>query len=341
MAEYVEIVQDIQKSKYAPVYFLQGEEPFFIDNIVGHIEGNALDEAQKSFNQYVFYGKEVDFPTVLSTARKFPMMGERQVVIVKEAQELKGWNKEENQKLLTGYLDNPVPSTILVFAHKYKVLDNRTKIAKALVSKSIFLNSKKIYDNQIPGWIQSYAKARNAAVSQKAVMLLSENIGNNLQRLSNEIEKLLLNCKEGQEIDDKAVHRFVGISKDFNVFELQNALTAGNFAKALKITNYFAANPSNHPLVLTIFNLFSYFSKLLLVHQSPQKDKNSIARAIGVNPFFANEYLAASNRYSLPVVLRNIKFIQEADLNSKGVGFNMSKDKEVELLKELIFKLMH
>ncbi|MDH5609810.1 MAG: DNA polymerase III subunit delta, partial [Cyclobacteriaceae bacterium] len=322
-------------------YFLQGEEPFFIDNIISHIEANALDDSQKGFNQYVLYGRDADVPTILSVARKYPMMGERQVVIVKEAQELKGLNKEDNQKMLVAYLENPLPSTVLVFGYKYKNIDKRTKFGKAIEKNSVFLHSKRIYDNQVPGWIQSYAQARQVRVSQRAVMLLSENIGNNLQRLSNEIEKLLLNVGEGGEISEKEVHRFVGISKEYNIFELQNALSVGNLAKALKIANFFSANPSNNPLVLTLFSLFSYFTKLLLIHESPSKEKNALASRIGVNPFFVEEYLAAARRYSLPRVLQNIELIHQADLHSKGIGFSMGKDKEGELLKELVFNLMY
>ena len=340
MAEYSTIINEIQSGKYAPVYFLQGEEPFFIDNIIDHIETNALDEAQKDFNQYVLYGKETDITTIIGTARKYPMMGERQVVIVKEAQELRGWNKEETATLLASYLENPLPSTILVFGHKYKALDKRTKISKAFEKNAIMMTSKKIYDNQIPSWIQSYAKARKVSLSQKAVMLLSENIGNNLQRLSNEIEKLLVNVQEGQEIDEKAIHRYVGISKDYNVFELQSALSAGNHEKALRIVNYFNANPGNHPTVLTLANLFSYFSKLLLIHSSPSQDKNAVAQLIGVHPFFANEYITASRRYPLGRVRENIQLIHEADLKSKGIDYNTNKDREAGMLKELVFRLM-
>ena len=336
--DYAEIVEASASGNYSPVYFLQGEEPFFIDNIVEHIETNALDDTQKSFNQYVLYGKEVDIPLIMNTARKFPMMGEKQVVIIKEAQEMKGWNKEDHQSLLMNYLDNPVPSTILVFAYKYKTLDKRTKVAKAFSKNAVFFSSKKIYDNQVPSWIQSYTKARGVEIKQKAVMLLAENIGNNLQRLSNEIEKLLLNTK-GKAIGEDAVHLYVGISKEYNIFELQAALSSKNGLKAQKIAKYFASNPSNHPMVLTIFNLFSYFSKLLLAHHSPQKDKSTIARVIGVHPFFAEEYIAALRHYPLNVVIRNLQFIQQADLASKGVDQLVTSDGD--LLKELLFKLMN
>jgi DNA polymerase-3 subunit delta len=341
MGDYNSIIREIQEGKFAPVYFLHGDEPFFIDNITSHIENNVLDETQKSFNQYVLYGKDTNFQQILSTAKKYPMMGERQVVIVKEAQDLKGWNNEQENDLFIHYLENPLPSTILLFAHKYKSLDKRKKLSKVIEKHSVAFESKKIYDNQVPSWIQSYAGARGAEITPKAVHLLAENIGNNLQRLSNEIEKLLLNVPKGLAIDDKAVHRHVGISKEYNVFELQKAIGMGNFNKALKIVKYFAANPTNNPIILTIGSLFSYFSKLLLLHTNQASDPQTIARVLKISPRFAPEYVSALKHYNLVKVLNNIQLIHEADLHSKGIGYNLTKGKEGELLKELVFKLMH
>ncbi|MFY0600576.1 MAG: DNA polymerase III subunit delta [Cyclobacteriaceae bacterium] len=339
MAEYNEIIRDLQKAVYAPVYFLQGDEPFFIDNIIDHIEAQALDEAQKSFNQYVLYGKEVNFTDILNVARKYPMMGERQVVIVKEAQEIKDWKKEDAQSLLISYLEQPLPSTVLVFGHKYKSLDRRTKVAKSLAKHALFLDSKKLYDNQVPSWVRSYADAIGAKFTDKAIAILCENIGNNLQRLANELNKLQLNIKDGQQIDDLAVQKYVGISKDYNVFELQKALSIRNEAKAYKIIQYFAANPSSNPLVLIISNLYQYFVKLLILHQNGARDKNEAARLIGVNPFFASEYLQAIRQYPKHTVVKNIKAIGKADLQSKGIGFGTMKEKDI--LTELIFNIFH
>ncbi|MEO9475644.1 MAG: DNA polymerase III subunit delta [Cyclobacteriaceae bacterium] len=339
MADYNQIIKDLQKEVYAPVYFLQGDEPFFIDNIIEHIEVKALDDSQKSFNQYVLYGKEINFTDVLNVARKYPMMGERQVVIIKEAQDIKDWKKEDAQNLLISYLENPLPSTVLVFGHKYKSLDKRTKVAKALAKSTVFLDSKKLYDNQIPGWVRSYAEAIGAKLTDKAVMILCENIGNNLQRLANELEKLKLNVKEGQQIDDLAVQKYVGISKDYNVFELQKALSIRNEVKAYKIIRFFAANPSANPLVLIISNLYIYFTKLMILHQNGARDKNEAARLIGVNPFFASEYLQAARNYPLPAVVKNIQHISKADLQSKGIG--SAPMKEGDILTELIFNLLH
>lgn len=339
MADYNEIIKNLNNNVYAPVYFLQGDEPFFIDNIISHIELKALDETQKSFNQYVLYGKEVSFTDILNVARKYPMMGERQVVIIKEAQEIREWKKEEAQNLLISYLENPLPSTILVFGYKYKSLDKRTKVAKNLSKNSVFLDSKKLYDNQISGWVRSYTDAMGVKFTDKAIAILCENIGNNLQRLANELTKLQLNVKEGQAIDDVAVQKYVGISKDYNVFELQKALSIRNEVKAYKIIRYFAANPSANPLVLIVSNLYQYFTKLLILHQKGARDKNEAAQLIGVNPFFATEYLQAMRYYSLPVVVRNIKAIGKADCQSKGIGF--ASMKEGDILTELIFNLLH
>ncbi len=339
MAEYAQIINDLQAAKYAPVYFLQGEETFFVDNIIDNIEANALDETQKSFNQYVLYGKDISFSDILNVARKYPMMGERQVVIIKEAQEIKDWKKEDAQKLLMSYLENPLASTILVFGHKYKTLDRRIKVAKVIEKNSVFFTSKKIYDDKVPGWVMAYAKATGAGITEKAVMILSENIGNNLQRLANEIDKLKINVPEGQMIDDVAVQKFVGISKDYNTFELQKAISLKDEARVFKIVEYFSANPSANPLILIVANLYAYFTKLLLIHHKGASDKNSVASAIGINPYFVTEYLQAARNYPLEQVLRNIEFIHQADLQSKGIGFATMK--ESSILRELVFKLMH
>lgn len=339
MAEFAQVVKDIQLRKFAPVYFLQGEETFFIDNIMEHIENLALEESQKSFNQYVLYGKETSFEQVISTARKYPMMGDRQVILVKEAQEMKGWQKEQDQNLLLNYLENPMPSTVLAFAYKYKTLDKRTKIGKSIGKLTVNILSKSLYDNQVPSWIQGYVKAVDASITDPACMLLAENIGNNLQRLANEVDKLLLNVGDSKQIDDKLVHKYVGISKEYNTFELQKAIGSRNEVKAFKIVRHFADNPKNNPLILTLFSLYSYFSKLLLVHQSGTQDQNQLARIIGVNPYFVKEYLVAAGNYNLPIVLRNLDHLYKADLESKGIESIGKKEREV--LTELIYKLMN
>lgn len=337
-SDYTEILKDIKNGNFAPVYFLQGEETFFIDNIIDNIENSALDESQRSFNQIVLYGKDTSLTDVIGAARRYPMMGERQVVIVKEAQEMRDWTKDDKQTLVINYLENPLTSTILIFGYKYKSIDKRTKFGKIVEKNSVFLHSKKLYDNQVPDWIRSFSKAKGVKIDDAAVMMLSENIGNNLQRLANEIEKLLLNVKD-QTIDAAMVQRYVGISKDYNIFELQKALSSMNKLKAHKIADYFAANSGNNPLVLTIYSLFSYFSKLLLIHHAENKNDKAIASLIGVNPFFVKEYLQAVRNYPVHKVAQNIKYLHEADMQSKGIGY--ATKKEGPVLTELVYKLMN
>ena len=338
MAEYVQVLKDIQSRKFSSVYFFQGEETFFIDSLMQEIEKLALHESERSFNQYVLYGKETSFEQIITTARKFPMMGQKQVILVKEAQEIRGWQKESDQNLLLNYLENPTLSTILAFAYKYKTLDKRTKLGKLVDKLTVSVLSKPIYNDKISGWILGYVKTLDASITNSACMLLAESIGNNLQRLANEIIKLLLNVGDNKVIDDSMVHKYVGISKEYNTFELQKAIGMRNHTKAMKIINFFAENPKNNPLILTLFSLYSYFSKLVLVHQSGDQDSNKLARIIGVNPSFINEYLVAARHYKLPVALRNLEFLYKADLESKGIDAVGKKEREI--LTELVFKLM-
>ena len=342
MAEYSEIFKDIKAKKYAPVYFLHGEESFFINTLVDHLENELLDESQKSFNQYILYGKEIDINQIIATARKFPMMGDHQLIVVKEAQDIKDWKKSQSIEALIHYLRTPVPSTILVFAYQQKSLDKRSKLFKTLITTTVMMEAKKIYDNQIEPWIQNYLDTKSLQMTQKGIMMLSENIGNNLQRLSIEINKLAMNIPKGVEINEQHIQNYVGINRDYNIFELQKAVSFGDYSKAYRIVEYFTLNLNKNPFVITIGQLFNYFNKILIIHQSSVKEKQHIASVIGVNPFFVGEYLNASKRYSLSIVLRNIEFIHDADLKFKGIKpFVSSKGKEGALLKELIFKLMH
>ncbi len=339
MAEYNEIIKAQQQGRFAMVYFLHGDEPFFIDNIIENVELNALDDAQKSFNQYILYGKETSITDILNIARKYPMMGERQVVIVKEAQEMRSWRSDEQTGFLIQYLENPTPSTVLVFGYKYKTLDKRTKIAKAIEKGAETMLSKRLYDNQIPDWLKSYSKLKDVNLSVRAAMIMSENIGNNLQRLANEVDKLKLNVKKGEEVNEQMVQKYVGISKDYNSFELQSAIALKNNARAFKIVKYLAANGSANPLVMTLGSLFSFFTKLLLLHHARAADKQEVARLIGVHPYFATEYLQAKSNFPEPAVIKNLQFIHEADLQSKGIGY--ASMTEGDILKELVYKLLH
>lgn len=333
------ILKDLKNNTYAPVYFLQGEEAYYIDLISDYIAGNALDESAKSFNQTILYGKDVDISAILNHAKRYPMMSERQVVIVKEAQEIQNFAKQDSQKILEQYLKNPLPSTILVFCHKYKVLDGRKSIAKVLDQYAVVVTSKAIYDNQVPDWIQRYISEKGFAITEKAKQMLADNIGANLERLSNEIDKMTLNFQSGEKIDEAAVQKFVGISKDFNVFELQKALAVKDVVKSNRIVNYFAANPKSHPAIPVIALLYMFYSKLLIVHHTGDKSERALAGKLGVNPYFVKEYLIAARNYPLPKVIRNIRSLRKADMQCKGIDYANMQDGQI--LKELIFNLLH
>lgn len=334
-----EILQKLKLKQYAPIYFLQGEEPYFIDLIANYIEANVLSEGEKGFNQVVMYGKDVDAGTILMQAKRYPMMAERQVVIVKEAQAVADIDKEAGIKQLEAYFKNPMPSTILVFCYKHKVLDGRKAFAKTVSKHAVLLTTKKLYDNQVPAWINGYLKQRNLAISPRAVMMLSEYIGADIARLANEIDKLVLNLKPGHTIDEHLVQENVGISKDYNIFELQTALIHQDVLKANRIVNYFEANPKSNPLIPNITLLFSFFAKLLALHASPDKSEAAISRSLGNRSFLVKEYVQAMRVYNYGRVVQNIQFLRQADLQTKGIVGGALPDGEI--LRELVFKILH
>ncbi len=333
------VIAELKKGNYAPVYFLQGDEAYYIDLISDYIEENALTEGDKGFNQTIIYGKDHQVSQVITNAKRFPMMSQRQVVIVKEAQDLSDLNKEAGQKLLLDYIKNPLASTILVFGHKYKSIDKRKALGKALDKYTVFVSTKKLYDNQVPAWIGTYVSGKQHKIKPKATQMLADFIGNNLERLANEIDKILINFAEKVEIDEAMVQKYVGISKDFNVFELQKALQVMDIMKANRIVNYFESNSKRNPIIPVIAVLFSFYSKLLVAHHSKDKSERALASVLKVNPYFAKDYIIALRHYPLIKVVDNIRHLREADLKSKGVG-NASAT-EGQILRELVFKLMH
>ena len=342
--EFNDIMSSLKKKEYKPVYFLMGEEPYFIDRISNYIEQNILDEAEKEFNQIVLYGQDVDVLSVISEAKRFPMMGERTVVIIKEAQNIKNLTKDDSdlgkaKPPLIGYLENPTPSTILVFCYKYKNLDKRTALAKSFIKHAVLFESKKIYDNKIPDWIGVYLKSKKYSIEPKAAIMLTEFLGNDLGRISSELEKLMINLPVGSEIRSDDIQKYIGISKDFNVFELQNALGRKDVLKANRIAAYFGANKKDNPLVMTVPALYSYFNKLLAVHFVKDKTKEGVAKELKVHPFFVTDYLGAAKNYSAGKLVSVISDLRETDLKSKGVGDASTEDGE--LLKELIYKILH
>ena len=338
-AQASSVLKDLKEGKYSPVYFLQGEEPYYIDEISDYIEKNALDESQKGFNQMVMYGRDHNMTSVLTQAKRFPMMSDRQVVIVKEAQNITDLNNETGSKQLLAYLDNPLPTTILVFAHKNKSLDGRKALGKAMDKKALLVNSKKLYDNQVPDWVAKYCHEHGHPIGQRAVMLISESVGNDLAKISNEIDKMLINLSKQEQINEDHVQKYIGISKDYNVFELQNAVGKRNILKANKIINYFEKDPKGNPIIPIIALLYGYFSKILLVHHSPDKSDKAVAALLKVNPFFAKDYILAAKNYKIASVVFAIGAIHKADLQSKGVIAGSGT--QGEILKELIFTIMH
>ncbi len=330
---FEQILGDLKNKIYYPVYFLAGEEAYYIDEISDFIEDNVLTDTEKEFNQTIIYGRETDVLSIISFAKRYPMMANYQVVIVKEAQDI--------QKIeeLISYLENPLDSTLLVINYKYKKVDKRKSFFKQIDKKGVLFESKKLYDNQIAGWINNYVREKGYDITPKASAMLTEFLGTDLSKVVNEISKLILNVPEKATINDELVERNIGISKDFNIFELQNAIGTRNVLKTNQIANYFAANPKENPLVKTVTILFGYFSKLLIYHQLKDKSRNSVASALSVNPFFVKDYQTAARNYSFQKLTRIISYLREYDLKSKGVD-NISTT-DGELLKELLFKILH
>ena len=331
---FEQILTDLEKKQYKALYFLTGEEAYYIDQVSDYIQENVLNESEKTFNQTILYGKDTDAVTVMNTAKRFPMMSSHQVVIVKEAQELKDIDK------LVHYVENPLNSTLLVLGYKYKKPDKRKKVFKSLIKNSVYLESKKLYDNQVPGWISGYLSSKNLSIEPKASVLLVEFLGSDLSKITNEIDKLIIVLGENEKIiTSSLIERNIGISKDFNNFELQNALGKRDVLKANRIINYFSNNQKNHPLVLTINTLYSFFSKILIYYWIKDKSKDNLAEQLGVRPFFVKDYVDAARNYNANQVIRIIEILREYDLKSKG--YKGTVIGPGDLLKELIFKILH
>jgi len=331
--KYEQILSDLKNKIYYPIYFLAGEESYYIDSISDHIEEHVLGEVEKEFNQTIVYGRDTDVLSIISQAKRYPMMANYQVVIVKEAQNIQ---KIED---LAPYIEKPLESTLLVINYKYKKVDKRKSFFKQIDKKGVLFESKKLYDNQVAGWINTYVSQKGYKITPKASAMLAEFLGTDLSKIVNEISKLILNIEPGSEINDELVERNIGISKDFNIFELQNAIGTRNILKANQIINYFAANPKDNPLVKTITVLNTYFSKVLIYHQLEDKSQNNAAAALSVIPFFVKDYQTAARNYSVGKLVNIIGYLREYDLKSKGVN-NISTS-DGELLRELLFKIMH
>lgn len=330
---FEQILTDLKNKIYRPIYLLTGEEPYYIDEISDYIEKYTLNETEKEFNQTVVYGKDIDVPTLINYAKRYPMMANYQVVIVKEAQEI---DKIED---LASYLDNMQNSTLLVLCYKYKKIDGRTAFKKNLEKKGVFFESKKLYDNQLPDWITTYLRIKNYQITPNAAKLLADFLGNDLQKIVNEINKLIINVPANTTVTPELIEENIGISKDFNVFELQNALGAKDIVKSNQIINYFAANPKENPLVKVIIILYPFFNKILTFQQLTDKSQKNAASVLGVSPFYVKGYEEAAKKYSTEKLMQIISILREYDLKSKGVDSVSTSDGD--MMKEMVYKILH
>lgn len=333
MDEVKKIVSDIKKGDIRPVYFLMGEEPYYIDRISKYIEANVLQEEEKGFNQMVLYGRDVSVDDIVSNAKRFPMMAQKQVVIVKEAQDL-----SRSIEKLVDYCENPQTSTVLVICYKYKKIDKRKKLYKTIAKTGIIFESKRLYEDKVAGWIQKVLKGRNYQISPKASEMLVEFLGNDLGKIDNELQKLQLITPQGTTITPELIEENIGISKDFNNFELRKAIGNKETVKAHRIVNYFTQNPKENPMVMTITLLFAYFSQLLQYHGLSDKSRANVARVLKVNPYFVSDYTMAAKNYPMKKVSQVISLLREADVKGKGVG--AGNVPQGDLLKELLVKVM-
>jgi DNA polymerase-3 subunit delta len=313
------IIAELKKGSYKPVYWLEGEEEYFIDKVVNYAEHKILNESEKSFNLSVFYGKDADWTDVVNACRRYPMFSDKQVVVLKEAQAMRNIEK------LEGYIDKPLSSTMLVVAYKNKKVDGRTKLAKLLKEKGVVLSTKKLYENELPEWTQNLIKAKGYTINRKALFLLIDHIGNDLSRLSNEVDKLILNLGDRNTITEDDIETYVGVSKEFNVFELQQAIASRDLYKAA-------------PIQLVLPSLYNFFSKVQMIYSVPSRDEKAIAAAIGVNAFFVKDYLHAAQQYSAPTIERIVLLLHEYNL--KSIGINSIDVSDAMLMKEMVVKMM-
>ncbi|KOS04958.1 DNA polymerase III subunit delta [Flavobacterium akiainvivens] len=334
MDDVTRIVNDIKQGNIKPLYFFMGEEPYYIDKLTDFIEENVLTEDEKGFNQMVLYGKDVSIDEVVSNAKRYPMMAERQVVIVKEAQEL-----SRTIEKLEKYAENPQPTTVLVFAYKYKTLDKRKKVTKLMDKHGVVFESKKLYENQVADWIKRVLSGKGYGIEPKAAAMLVEFLGNDLSRISNELDKLAIILPQGSTITPKAIEDNIGISKDYNVFELRKAIGERDQLKAYKIADYFANNPKDNPLVMTVGLVFGFFSQLLMYHGLKDKSPGNAAKMLKVNPYFLKDYDIALRNYPMKKVSAVVAALRDIDVKSKGVG--AGNIPQHDLLKEMLVKIFN
>lgn len=333
---YEQIMGELKRRQFKPIYLLMGEEDYYIDLISSWIEKNVLAEEERDFNLTVVYGADTDADQVVMDARRYPLMSEYQVIIVKEAQNLK------NLEIFSGYLKEPQPTSIIVLCFKHGTVDRRKKFATDIAKCGVIYESKRKYDSEIPGWISSYCREKSITIDPKAANMLAEFLGADLSRIASEIEKLqiVLSNETDKKITPELVERNIGISKDYNNFELVNAISERNILKAYRIVDNFKRNPNKNPLTLTIQVLFNFFSNLMLYHWLKDKSEMNVASELGINPFFVKDYRKAATFYNSSKVLQAIGILRTLDAESKGFG-NRSNTPDGDLLQEAIYKIMH
>lgn len=334
MDEIVKIVNDIKSGIIRPIYFLMGEEPYYIDRLSDYIEQNILTEDEKGFNQTVLYGRDVSIEDIISTCKRYPMMAERQVVIVKEAQEL-----SRTIDRLESYANQPTPTTVLVICYKYKTLDKRKKVTKLLEKNGLVYESKKLYENQVGQWITRVLQGKGFSIEPKANAMLVEFLGTDLSKINNELEKLQIILPKGSQISAKQIEENIGFSKDYNVFELRKAIGERNQLKSYQIAQYFADNPKDNPMVMTTGMIFSFFVNVLQYHGLKDKNPKNVAAVLKVNPYFLKDYDVALKNYPMKKVSAIVAALRDVDLKSKGVGANNMD--HGDLLKEMLVKVFN
>jgi len=326
------IISEWKKNSFKPVYWLEGEEEYYIDKAVEYAEHHILPESEASFNLTVFYGRDANWADVINACRRYPMFAERQVVILKEAQQMRDVEK------LEAYVDNPLHSTVFVVSYKDKKVDGRTSFAKTLKAKAVLVTTKKMYDSKLPEWTQELVQSKGLTISAKGLALLVDHIGNDLSRIENEIDKLSVNLGKRKGITEEDIEEFIGVSKDFNVFELQAALAKKDLPKAIRIIQYFEANPKSAPIQLVLPSLYSFFSKVFMVFGAGSHDEKSVAAALGINPYFIKDYMQAANLYKFEGVEKILLLLHTYNL--KSVGVNDAGTEDASLMKEMVVKMM-
>ena len=335
-----QIENDIKNNSFSPIYLLMGEEEYYIDYLTKLIQKNSLKDHEKDFNLNIVYGKDTSIADIISISKQYPVMSEKKLVIVKEAQDLVKKDIDGNSlDDLISYVNSPLDSTILVLNFKHKSLDKRKAIYKAILKNGLVFESKKLYENQAQDWIISYLQSFGFTIDKKSSFLITELLGTDINKIANELDKLIVLKSKVKTINSDDVEKFIGISKDFNVFELRKAIGEKNLFKCMKIIDYFSKNPKSNPIVVIVSLIFDFFVKLFIYHSLSDKSDKSVASALKVSPYFVKDYSSADRNYSMKNISSKISILREFDLKSKGLGATNITNSD--LLKELIFKLLH